>query len=184
MTVCRAAVSVSSTVESWDSPSHVPSNFPSNEPPWFERCCFLGGTRKMSIIGACESTWEILLQMCLFAILRFAWSTDFAARNDQIFSCKASTGTESWKMTHWQPITIQIQEWFSSSETRAPCGRKAFSGWLRGGMGDLVVGRQHQVLCSWNRCAHVPAVSDKVPAGSICVLAQQSLGWWAQVPCS
>lgn len=125
--------------------------------------------------------------MCLFVISRFAWNTDSAARNDQIFSCKATTGTESWKMTHWQPITIQIQEWFSGSETSAPCGRKAFSGLAKGWDGSFGSWQATSgalflkqmcpcASCLWQNTSWIhlwarPAVSRWVGPGSLFLIA-------------
>lgn len=139
----------------------------------------------LSIIIASESTRESLLQMCLFVISRFAWSTGFAARNDQIFSCKPTTGTESWGDDPTDsPLLYTFKNDSAVRRQVLRVSTEHSQAWLWGGMRALFVGRRHQVLCSRNRCAHVPTVSDKALAGLNCGLAQRCLGWWAHVPCS
>lgn len=179
MTLCRAAVSVQLRAEIVSFMSPLTSPLMSLRDfkgaiSWVVkgRWDFYHGTC-LSITVARESTRESLLQMCPFVISCFAWSTDFAAKNDQISSCKATTGTDSWEDDHTDsPLLYKFQNDLAVLRQELYVGAKHSQAWPWVGMGALVVGRGHQVLCSQNKCAHVPVVSDRALAGFICGLAQ------------
>lgn len=87
----------------------------------------------LSITVASESTRESLLQMCPFVISCFAWSADFAARNDQISSCKATTGTDSWEDDRTDsPLLCKFQN--DSADLRQ----------------ELQVGAKHSQAAGWD----------------------------------
>ena len=93
------------------------------------------------IIVASESTRVSLLQMCLFVISRLAWSTDFTARNDQISSCKATTGTDSWEDDPSDsPLLYKLKNDLAVRGQELHVGAKSSQAWLWSGMGALADG--------------------------------------------
>lgn len=93
------------------------------------------------VIVASESTWVSLLQMCLFVISRLAWSTDFTARNDQISSCQATTGTDNWEDDPSDsPLPYKLKNDLAVQGQELHVGAKSSQTWLWSGMGALAGG--------------------------------------------
>ena len=124
----------------------------------------------LSIIFASESPRASLLQMCLFVISCLAWSTDFIARNDQISSCKNTTGTDSWKD---DPSDSPLLEKLKNDSA------------VRGQ--ELRVGAQTSQACLWGRMGAGLLVGDGrcfIPETKVstCNCVYQSTSWthlWA-----